>query len=66
MPTKSLPTSHPALCFACGEKATLSIYSRIWDTEITACRRCVEDAKGKTEPMCGDHLLPIKECGCKI
>lgn len=29
-----------ALCIACGRKATLSVYTRILNVEITVCREC--------------------------
>lgn len=29
-----------ALCMACGRKATLSVYSRILDVELTICKEC--------------------------
>ena len=46
MPTQTLATDSPALCIGCGEKAQISVYSRIWNVEITACRKCVDDITG--------------------
>ncbi len=34
-----------ALCISCGNKATLSIYSRILSVEITVCRACALKSK---------------------
>lgn len=42
MPTTTLTT--PAPCISCGGKATLSIYSRIYDVEITVCKPCTEQS----------------------
>jgi ribosome-binding protein aMBF1 (putative translation factor) len=36
-----------ALCIACGRRATLSIYSRIYSVEITVCRECAIKREGK-------------------
>jgi hypothetical protein len=35
-----------ALCMACGRKATLSVYSRILEVELTICKGCALKNKG--------------------
>jgi hypothetical protein len=38
-----------ALCLGCGNKATLSVYSRILSVEITVCRECALKNKGVSQ-----------------